>query len=169
VQFTTSISDALASTEARRPDPLGQSPTLPVGAPETTRRVRLASPSRDIDLSRPLLAVATIGIVAAAAALAVFGRNRGLGVAIGAALATANLWAFARIGAAVLRRPGAGVPWALLAPIKLGLLFAAVVAVLKADLAGPIDFLVGYLALPVGIVLAQLLGGRSEFENQRSF
>jgi hypothetical protein len=54
------------------------------------------------------------------------------------------------------------------APLKLGVLFAAVVAVLKAQLAGPIDFLIGYLALPIGIVLAQLLGRRSPFEGQTS-
>jgi hypothetical protein len=121
-----------------------------------------------MELVRPVFAVAAVGAMAALGALIAFDRSRGAGVAVGAFLATANLWAFARIGTAVLRQSGNGLGWALVAPLKLGVLFAAVVAVLKSQLAGPIDFLIGYLALPIGIVLAQLLGRRSSFEGQTS-
>jgi hypothetical protein len=36
--------------------------------------------------------------------------------------------------------------------------------VLKMDVADPISFLIGYLALPVGIVASQLLGLQPDYE-----
>ena len=45
------------------------------------------------------------------------------------------------------------------------LLFGAVALVLRAEFASPIGFLVGYLALPIGIVISQFFGLRHDFEN----
>jgi len=117
---------------------------------------------------RPLFAVAAVGVLTALVTVAIFDRERGAGVAVGAVLATANFWIFSRIGTAVLRRPERGPSFALVAALKLAVLFSAVLAVLKGQLAGPIDFLAGYLALPVGIVVAQLLGRRSFLQHQHS-
>jgi hypothetical protein len=157
VQFATSINQV-----AREAGAASQAPTIALAA----KNLDAASIALglDIGLTRPLLAVAAIGAVAALVALAIYDGSKGAGVAVGAVLATANLWAFARIGTAALGRRGVGTPWILIAPLKLGLLFAAVVALLKAQIAGPIDFLVGYLALPVGIVISQLVGARAEME-----
>jgi hypothetical protein len=103
--------------------------------------------------------------VLALGALPLAGRHAAVGVAIGAVTATLNLWAFTRIGRAFFSRRGISAPWGLLAGLKLGLLFAGVYAVLKTDLASPVTFLIGYLALPIGIVVSQLLGLGPDLEN----
>jgi hypothetical protein len=118
-----------------------------------------------IELGRPLFAVLAIGVIAAVGAFFIYGRPVALGVGIGAITATLNLWAFTRIGSAMFatqRRPAA---WALLAVLKLGLLFGGVFWVLKNEWADPLSFLVGYLSLPIGIVASQLLGLRADFGN----
>jgi hypothetical protein len=55
--------------------------------------------------------------------------------------------------------------WAFMAALKLLVLFGAVFAILKKDLADPLPFLIGYLALPIGIVASQFLGLRADFGN----
>jgi hypothetical protein len=93
------------------------------------------------------------------------GKLAGLSVAIGAFLATMNLWVFTRIGTAFFARRGINAPWGLIAVLKLIVLFGAVAVVLRSEFASPIGFLVGYLALPIGIVLSQFFGLRHDFEN----
>jgi hypothetical protein len=165
VQLATAITNP-ASAETHVVNPAAHAPTVAVSARDLGDRDEPTG--MDIDLARPLFTVAAVGAIAALCALIAVDRTRGAGVAVGAVLATANLWVFARIGSAVMRRPGEGLGWVLIAPLKLGLLFAAVVALLKSQLASPIDFLIGYLALPIGIVLAQLIGRRSPFDRQQS-
>jgi hypothetical protein len=89
----------------------------------------------------------------------------GISAGIGAFLATSNLWAFTRIGTASFARRGIHTPWGLLAALKLVALFAAVALVLRTEYASPIAFLIGYLALPIGIVVSQFFGLRHDFEN----
>jgi lipopolysaccharide export LptBFGC system permease protein LptF len=144
-----------------------QGPTMALPSNAHSEADRAAA-SAHIELTRPLFAVAAVGVLTALVTLAIFDRERGAGVAVGAVLATANFWIFSRIGMAILRRPERSPSFALVAPLKLAFLFGAVLAVLKGQLAGPIDFLAGYLALPVGIVVAQLLGRRSFLEHQHS-
>jgi hypothetical protein len=118
-----------------------------------------------IELGRPLFAVLAIGILLAGGAWLLKGHQIGIGVGIGALIASLNLWAFTRIGAAMFsgqRRQGG---WALVAVLKLLVLFGAVFGILKRDLADPMSFLIGYLALPIGIVASQFLGLRADFGN----
>jgi hypothetical protein len=117
-----------------------------------------------IELGRPVFAVAAIGIVAALGALALGGVQVAIGVAVGASTATLNLWAFTRLGTAFLSRRGLHASWGALAGIKLIGLFGAVSVLLKMEVADPISFVVGYLALPIGIVMSQLLGLQPDFE-----
>jgi hypothetical protein len=44
-------------------------------------------------------------------------------------------------------------------------LFGGVFFILKKELADPLSFLIGYLALPIGIVASQFLGLRADFGN----
>jgi hypothetical protein len=124
----------------------------------------IASTRAGIELGRPVFAVAAIGIMVALGALIVAGVQAGIGVAVGASTATLNLWAFTRLGTAFLSRRGVRASWGILAGLKLIALFGAVSVILKMDIADPVSFLIGYLALPVGIVASQLLGLQPDFE-----
>lgn len=117
-----------------------------------------------IELGRPVYAVAAIGVILSLGGLVIGGAPGGLGVAIGATLATLNFWAFTRVGTAMFSQ-GRGAAWGLVGAVKLVILFAVAFAVLKTDLASPLAFLIGYLALPIGIVASQLLGLPHDFEN----
>jgi hypothetical protein len=125
----------------------------------------LATTQAGIELGRPLFAVAAIGILLGLGGLLIGGSRVALSVGVGAFLATANLWGFTKIGTAFFARRGISAPWGLIAGLKLVLLFGAVALVLRAEFASPIAFLVGYLALPIGIVVSQFFGLRHDFEN----
>jgi hypothetical protein len=102
-----------------------------------------------------------IGLTGAALTLAspfVLGRDSTLGVALGSALAAFNLWALARVVRAFMN--GAGLPWVLLAAFKLIGLLAVVAAVLKLGITTVVPLALGYCALPLGIVFAQLGAAR---------
>jgi ATP synthase I chain len=131
----------------------------------SARSKELANTRPGIELGRPLFAVVAIGVLLAGGAWFINGRQTGLGVGVGALIAALNLWAFTRIGTAMFSAQSRGGGWGLLAMIKLLVLFGAVFGILKKDLADPISFLVGYLALPIGIVASQFLGLRADFGN----
>jgi hypothetical protein len=125
----------------------------------------LATTQTGIELGRPLFAVAAIGIALGLGGLVVGGTSQAVSIAIGAFLATSNLWVFTRLGTAFFARRGIHASWGLIAVLKLIVLFGAVALVLRSELASPIGFLVGYLALPIGIVVSQFFGLRQDFEN----
>jgi len=135
------------------------------GASGPQPAAELATTQAGIELGRPLFAVAAIGIALALGGLVIGGSRAALSVGVGAALATANLWVFTRFGTAFFARRGINAPWGLLAILKLIVLFGAVAQVLRSEFASPVAFLVGYLALPIGIVVSQFFGLRHDFEN----
>jgi hypothetical protein len=112
----------------------------------------------DSGLRAALWAVAITGALFTVAAPFVLGKHAVLGVAIGSFVAAFNLWALARIVRAFMN--GAGLPWVLLAALKLFGLLALVALVLELEIAAVVPLAVGYVALPVGIVFAQLGGAR---------
>jgi hypothetical protein len=118
-----------------------------------------------IELGRPLFAVLAVAILLTLGALLIAGRHTALGVGIGGLTAGLNLWAFTRIGTAMFSAQSRRGSWGLVAVLKLVVLFGAVFGILKRDLADPLSFLVGYLALPIGIVASQFLGLRADFGN----
>jgi hypothetical protein len=117
----------------------------------------------DSGLRAALWAVAITGALFTVASPFVLGKGAVLGVAIGAFVAAFNLWALARIVRAFMN--GAGLPWVLLAALKLFGLLGLVGLVLKLEVAAVVPLAVGYVALPVGIVFAQLSGARSRSPN----
>jgi hypothetical protein len=114
-------------------------------------------PERDDGVLRSLVAVAVATMALTVLAPFAFGKAAMLGVAIGGALAVANLWAIAAIVRGFLR--GAGLPWAVFGALKFSALLFVVWIVLRNDWADMMPLVLGYAALPLGIVVGQL-GGR---------
>jgi hypothetical protein len=113
-------------------------------------------PERDDGVLRSLVAVAVTAVVLTVLAPFALGKATLLGVAIGGALAVGNLWAIAAIVRGLLR--GAGLPWAVFGTLKFSALLFVVWIVLKNDWADVMPLVLGYAALPLGIVVGQLGG-----------
>lgn len=105
-------------------------------------------------LSTALWGIALTGAALTLASPFVLGQGGVIGVALGSALAAFNLWALARIVRAFMN--GAGLPWVILAALKLFGLLAVVAVVLKLGITTVVPLAIGYGAMPVGIVIAQL-------------
>jgi hypothetical protein len=125
------------------------------------------SPRRlDARMRTSLASVAASGAVSVLAAAAFAGTQSALSVGIGAALATANLWALARIVAALLpdERSGAGAQsraaWAVLAVVKMTGLVAVAWLLMRHGLAAPLPMVVGFMSLPMGIAIGALVSDR---------
>jgi hypothetical protein len=112
----------------------------------------------DHGLRAALWAVAISGALLTLASPFVLGRGGIFGVALGSAIATLNLWSLGRIVRAFMN--GAGLPWVLLGALKLVGLVALLGLALKLGLTSVIPLAIGYGALPVGIVFAQLSAAR---------
>ena len=112
----------------------------------------------DASMRSMVLAVFASGVVFTLFALPFFGGRTALGVAIGGALATANLAVFARLGDAFIARKGNTVPWTMIALLKLVFLFGGVWMILKSEIVSGLALAAGYGALPVGITLGSLFG-----------
>jgi len=105
-----------------------------------------------------LWVIALCGVALTLGSPFVLGNGAIVGVALGSAIAAFNLWSLARIVRAFMN--GAGLPWVLLAALKLIGLLAVVALVLQLGITTVIPLTVGYAALPVGIVFAQLGAAR---------
>ena len=103
-----------------------------------------------------LWAVAATGAVLAVAALPLVGLRGALGVAVGAGLATLNLWAIGLIMRRLFSDHVSVAPWALLAAAKVGVLFGAVYLLVFSGFVDILAVVVGYGALPLGVMAAQL-------------
>ena len=114
----------------------------------------MTSTDEDNGLRTALWGIALTGAALTLASPFVLGRGGVLGVALGSGLAAFNLWALARIVRAFMN--GAGLPWVLLAALKLIGLLVIVALLLKLDITSVVPLAVGYGAMPVGIVIAQL-------------
>jgi ABC-type Co2+ transport system permease subunit len=156
------IAEAESETSGTIIVPEGRKRSRPSAFPAPSHM--LAGTRAGIELGRPVYAVAAIGAAIALGAWLLAGANGGAGAAIGAGTATLNLWMFTRIGRGFVSRRGLQASWGVLAALKLLVLFGGVATLLKLELADPIAFVVGYLALPIGIVASQLLGLQPDFE-----
>jgi hypothetical protein len=121
-----------------------------------------------------LVAVSLTGATFALVALAFFGPSAAVSVATGAGLATVNLWALARIVAALLpdepdgptggtrgaSGPSGSVAWALLGIVKMFALFALVWLLMRHGVVSALPMLAGFGALPIGIAIGSLVSDR---------
>lgn len=99
--------------------------------------------------------VAAVGAVLVLLAPFVFGVEHVRGVAIGSGLAALNLAAIAFVVRGVMR--GAMLSWGSLAGLKFAVLVFLIWMVLRNDWAGVLPLALGYAALPLGIVVGQLM------------
>lgn len=120
----------------------------------------MQSTDEESGLRAALWGIALTGAALTLASPFVLGKQGVVGVALGAAIAAFNLWALARIVRAFMN--GAGLPWVLLAALKLFGLLAVIGVVLKLGITTVIPLAVGYGALPLGIVFAQLGAARAQ-------
>jgi hypothetical protein len=125
----------------------------------------------DSRMRASIKAVAVAGAILSTLGGALFGLRSGASVAAGATLAAGNLWALARVVAALLPEPeegraageqasGSRGAWTFLALIKTAGLLVAAWLILSYRVAAPLPMLVGFGALPIGIAIGALVSDR---------
>lgn len=139
------------------------------------------APDRD-DTKTAAIAAAVLGAAFSVAALGLYGGRTAASVALGAAIAVANLLTMRAIVRALVRAPidepeedgkdedaspdrdhrGAGrrggAAWGVFALLKLFILFGGIWMLLTRGMVAPIPLVVGYGVLPLGIAAAGLWG-----------
>jgi len=113
-----------------------------------------------VGIRQTFIAVSILGIIGTIVALWLKGTVAARSVAIGAALAVANLWLLAQMVRGFLARKGASAPWSIVAVLKFVLLFGAMYVLVRTRIVEILPCVFGFGALPIGIVLAEVLGGR---------
>ena len=111
---------------------------------------------------RSVIAVCIFGLLGTLAALWLGGMKPARSVAIGAAIAAGNLWLLAQMVRAFLVQKGRSAPWGIVAVLKFVVLFSAMYVLVKMHVVDILPFAIGFGALPVGIVFAQLLSTRRD-------
>jgi hypothetical protein len=110
-----------------------------------------------------LTSVGLVGVLFAIGALVGWGYGSAAGVALGAALAVANLWVLGKIGAAFLSDASKRrAIWGLAGVVKFAVLAVILFLLIKHQVVHPLALIVGYGALPVGITFAGLAGSRRD-------
>ena len=107
-------------------------------------------------IASAIWAVAVVGVLFTALAPSLLGSASRLSVAVGVLLAVGNLWAIARTVRGFLHPAGARSPWVSLAMLKFALMFLGVLFLVRGGYAKLLPLVVGYAAMPVGIVISQL-------------
>jgi len=101
--------------------------------------------------------IAVVGVVDAVAVGYFAGRGAGASAAYGATLGLVNLLFLGRMVRAFLSSKGAPSHWVVAALTKLAVLGLAMYVPVRAGLVQVLPFVIGFGALPLGIVLGQLL------------
>ncbi len=104
-----------------------------------------------------LRVVSVVGLLLIAGAWFAGGPHVMLAVAIGAVAAVLNLWVMGRLVSSFLGGHGR-MSWGFVAIVKLAVLFGGMFLLIKSGIAGVLPLLIGYGALPLGIVVAQFGG-----------
>lgn len=137
----------------------------------------------DSTFGAALLAIALVGGAFALGAGAMYGGRSALSVLFGTALALANLYVLGRVIRAMLptseaadppsaesgavptpeapAKRGSAAAWGIFAVLKVLVLFGLVFVSVNSGWVSLLGFLLGYGALPIGIVMAQLARGMS--------
>jgi hypothetical protein len=113
---------------------------------------------QDAGLKSAIRAVAATAGVLALGAIVIANLRFGMGVLVGGAIAVANLIVLARIVQAFLDKGGRTAPWVVIAIFKLVLLLGGVYLILKSGVVSGVSLVIGYMALPVGAVVASVFG-----------
>ena len=124
-------------------------------------------PPLDARMRGCLWGVAITGAVLSLGGLAFFGLWSGFSVAVGAAIATANLWVLTRVVGALLpsdaaaagRQSRAG--WALVAMVKMVGLIALMWLLIRHGVVSTLGLAAGFGSLPIGIAIGGLVSDRN--------
>jgi hypothetical protein len=120
------------------------------------------APRHDPRLVTAMVTVAALGALMALTAAFVWGARMAFSVGAGAAIATSNLYFLSRIVGAMVRG-GAGVgAWAVLAVLKMMILFGGILLLMTRGLVDPIGLVVGYAALPIGIAIGSIVSDKAD-------
>jgi len=120
---------------------------------------------RDRSFGFALKTVGAVGGAFAAGGFLIGGVHWGVSVFVGALIGFLNLWALGRIVGAVTREPEGGeesapstsvAVWSLLALLKIVFLFGGTYLLMARGQLSPLPLVVGYGALPFGIMCATL-------------
>jgi hypothetical protein len=117
---------------------------------------RTTKTDSDALLTAAVWSVALAGVVLAVLSGMIGGGRALLSTAVGAALATLNLWALIRLIRVLFNHQGPKLPWTLALTAKFAVLLGAVFWLIRTELVDVLPLLAGFVALPVGIVTAQL-------------
>jgi hypothetical protein len=112
---------------------------------------------------RTVLLVLALGALGALFALPFLGVRGALSILAGGVLAGANLWAIGRLVSGLLGS-GPKAPWVVLSLLKMVLLVGVVIALVVRSKVDLFPLILGYGALPLGIVLGPLVQARSTQE-----
>jgi hypothetical protein len=107
-------------------------------------------------IATAIWSVAIVGALFTAAAPTLLGPATRVSVALGVLLAIGNLWAISRTVRGFLQPAGARSPWISLAMLKFAVMFLGVLFLVRSGHAKLLPLVIGYAAMPVGIVIAQL-------------
>jgi len=107
-------------------------------------------------IATAIWSVAIVGVVLTLAAPSLLGGGSRLSVAIGVLLAIGNLWAISRTVRGFLYPAAARSPWISLAMLKFAVMFLGVLFLVRGGYAKLLPLVIGYAAMPVGIVISQL-------------
>ena len=107
-------------------------------------------------IATSIWSVAIICALFTAFAPALLGDGSRASVAMGVVLAMANLWAIAKTVRGFLEPAGARSPFITLALLKFAVMFLGVLFLVRGGYAKLLPLCIGYAAMPVGIVIAQL-------------
>ena len=112
--------------------------------------------TEDGNIAPTLWSVAVVGALLTLASPALFGVRGVVSTGLGALLAVANLWAIAKMVRGLLGGSGKKLTWGPFGMLKLAALFVVLGAIVKNGWADVLPLALGYLALPLGILVAQL-------------
>lgn len=115
-----------------------------------------AQTERDGSMARAMWSVLVVGVSATVIGVFVGGAGTARSIAIGAAVAAANLWVITIVVRGMLGGKRSRVPWPLIAVAKMGALFGGLYLLLTNGWVDLLPLLVGLGALPIGIVAGQL-------------
>ncbi len=107
-----------------------------------------------------LISVAVLAAVLAAGAAVAYDGRAALGVGVGGLIALANLAAFVYVVRGVFSTSPYRRLWVLLGVVKVIVLFGGVWLLWDRQLVSPLAMVVGYGALPLGLTVSGLAGGR---------
>jgi len=127
------------------------------------------------DSKTAAIAAAVLGAILSVAAASLYDGKTAMSVALGAAIAVANLLTMRAIVRAILQSPEddekkderdhkdagrrGGAAWGVFAVLKLFILFGGIWLLLTKGLVAPIPLVVGYGVLPLGIAAAGVWNG----------